>query len=62
MAWMKHGGGGKSRNELYEPYGLVFIICSAMPPEAGGWYSREVRSIKDFDGLKRRVVQLNKEK
>jgi TRAP-type mannitol/chloroaromatic compound transport system substrate-binding protein len=31
MAWMKHGGGGKLRDELYEPYGLVSIICGAMP-------------------------------
>jgi TRAP-type mannitol/chloroaromatic compound transport system substrate-binding protein len=29
-----------------------------MPPEAGGWYSREVRSIKDFDGLKMRTFGL----
>ena len=29
-----------------------------MPPEAGGWHRREVRSIKDFDGLKMRTFGL----
>ena len=58
MAWMKHGGGSKLRDELYEPYGLVSIICGAMPPEAGGWYRREVRSIEDFEGLKMRTFGL----
>ena len=29
-----------------------------MPPEAGGWYRRKVRSIKDFNGLKMRTFRL----
>ena len=58
MAWMKRGGDGKLRDKLYEPYGFVSIICGAMPPEAGGWYRREVSSIKDFDGLKMRTSDL----
>tara|TARA_E500000331_G_scaffold303571_1_gene306126 strand:- start:622 stop:930 length:309 start_codon:yes stop_codon:yes gene_type:complete len=29
-----------------------------MPKEIGGWYHREVRSIKEFDGLKMRTFRL----
>lgn len=58
IAWMKYGGGGKLRDELYEPYGLVSIICGAMPPEAGGWFRHEIKTVKDFNGLKMRTFGL----
>lgn len=58
LAWMKYGGGRALRDELYEPFGLVSITCGAMPPEAGGWYRQEIRTIDDFDGLKMRTFGL----
>lgn len=58
MAWMKFGGGDELRDDLYEPYGVVSLTCGAMAPEAGGWYRREIRSVKDFEGLKMRTFGL----
>ena len=58
IAWMYYGGGAALRDELYEPYGLVSLVCGAMAPEAGGWYRREIRSVKDFEGLKMRTFGL----
>jgi len=57
-AWMSYGGGAALRDELYEPYGLISIVCGAMAPEAGGWFRREIRHIDDFRGLKMRAFGL----
>lgn len=58
LAWIRHGGGARLRDELYEPYGLVSIVCGAMAPEAGGWYRRQITSVADFRGLKMRAFGL----
>tara|TARA_B100000676_G_scaffold306672_1_gene363437 strand:- start:2014 stop:3066 length:1053 start_codon:yes stop_codon:yes gene_type:complete len=57
-AWMSYGGGAALRDELYEPHGLISIVCGAMAPEAGGWFRREIRQIEDFRGLKMRAFCL----
>jgi TRAP-type mannitol/chloroaromatic compound transport system substrate-binding protein len=58
LAWMYHGGGLTLARELYAKYGVVNIPCAIFPPEASGWFRKEIRTVADFGGLKMRFVGL----
>ena len=60
MAWMFKGNGLKLWQEAYDKAGYnvkVFpiILC---PPETSGWYAKEIKSPKDFKGIKMRFYGL----
>jgi TRAP-type mannitol/chloroaromatic compound transport system substrate-binding protein len=60
MAWMFQGNGLKLWQEAYDEAGFnvkVFpvILC---PPETSGWFAKEIKSVKDFKGLKMRFYGL----
>jgi TRAP-type mannitol/chloroaromatic compound transport system substrate-binding protein len=54
LAWMYHGGGIELQNELFEKHGVRVIPCSIIPPEASGWFRREIRTVQDLKGVKMR--------
>jgi TRAP-type mannitol/chloroaromatic compound transport system substrate-binding protein len=54
LAWMYHGGGIELQNELFAKHGVHVIPCSIIPPEASGWFRREIRTVDDLKGLKMR--------
>lgn len=58
LAWMKHGGGEKGMQELYAKYGIHSIMCHLIPPEASGWFRKEIKSLDDMKGLKMRFFGL----
>jgi TRAP-type mannitol/chloroaromatic compound transport system substrate-binding protein len=58
LAWMKEGGGEKLMQELYGKYGIHSIMCHLIPPEASGWFRREIRTLDDLRGLKMRFFGL----
>ena len=54
-AWITRGGGMELWKEVYEPFNLVPFIAGNTGVQMGGWFNREINSIKDFNGLKMRM-------
>ncbi|MEX0959807.1 MAG: TRAP transporter substrate-binding protein [Burkholderiales bacterium] len=54
LAWMYYGGGIELQNELLAAHDLYAVPCSLIPPEASGWFRREIKSVDDLKGLKMR--------
>jgi TRAP-type mannitol/chloroaromatic compound transport system substrate-binding protein len=58
MAWMYYGGGLEMARELFGKYDVHNIPCGMIPPEASGWFRKEIRSVEDFKGMKMRFFGL----
>lgn len=58
MAWMYYGGGQEIIQRAYDPFNVQFLPCHVVVQEAGGWYNKEIKTIKDFDGLNMRIAGL----
>lgn len=55
VSWLHHGGGLELWQEIYEPYNLVPMACGVILSEAGGWYTSEINSPEDLQGLNIRI-------
>ena len=58
MAWMYHGGGLQFAREMFARHNLYNIPCAVIPPEASGWFRKEIRSVADLRGLRMRFFGL----
>jgi TRAP-type mannitol/chloroaromatic compound transport system substrate-binding protein len=58
MAWMYHGGGLEISREMFAKYDLHNIPCLIIPPEASGWFRKEINTVADLKGLKMRFFGL----
>lgn len=58
LAWYDYGGGQAMFEELYHGHNIHSIICGVTPPEAAGWFKREIKTMDDFKGLKIRFFGL----
>ena len=58
LAWIHHGGGLQLSRELFGKHGVYNIPCAIIPPEASGWFRREIKSVQDLKGLKMRFFGL----
>jgi TRAP-type mannitol/chloroaromatic compound transport system substrate-binding protein len=58
LAWMYHGGGLELARELFGKHGVYNIPCAIIPPEASGWFRKEIKSVEDLKGLKMRFFGL----
>lgn len=58
LAWLDYGGGKQLFEEVYHKHNIHSIICGMTPPEASGWFKKEITSIDDFKGLKIRFFGL----
>ena len=58
LAWMKEGGGEKMLQALYAKYNIHSVICHLIPPEASGWFRKEIKTLEDLKGLKMRFFGL----
>ena len=54
-AWMVEGNGGKLMREFYANYNIVNFPAGSTGAQMGGWYRKEIKSVKDMQGLKFRV-------
>ena len=54
-AWMEHGGGRKLMDEFYANYNIKSMSAGNTGTQMGGWYRKEIKSIKDINGLKMRL-------
>jgi TRAP-type mannitol/chloroaromatic compound transport system substrate-binding protein len=58
MAWMYHGGGLELAREMFAKHNVHNIPCAVIPPEASGWFRKEIKSVSDLKGLKMRFFGL----
>lgn len=58
LAWMYHGGGLQLENEMLAKHDVHAVICGIQPPEASGWFRKEITKVEDLKGLKMRFFGL----
>lgn len=58
MAWIYYGGGKELFEEIYAKHNIKGIFCGVIPPEASGWFRKEINSIEDMKGMKMRFFGL----
>ncbi len=56
--WYYQMGGHKLHLEVGEEFGLTSFLGGNTGPQAGGWFRKEIKSAKDFNGLKFRMPGL----
>jgi len=56
--WYYHMGGHQLHLELGEEFGLTSFLAGNTGPQSGGWFRKEIKSAKDFNGLKFRMPGL----
>jgi TRAP-type mannitol/chloroaromatic compound transport system substrate-binding protein len=54
-SWIVAGDGMKLWEELYSDFGLIPLPGGNTGVQAGGWFNREINSMKDLKGLKMRI-------
>lgn len=58
LAWMYHGGGLELADEMFSAHNVKYIPCTISPPEASGWFRKEIKSLDDLKGMKMRFFGL----
>ena len=58
MSWVYFGGGKEFYEELYARHNIKGILCGIIPPEASGWFRKEIKGPEDLKGLKMRFFGL----
>ncbi len=57
-AWILNGGGMKLWEEVYAPFNVKPFLAGNTGVQMGGWFNKEIKSIKDIKGLKMRIPGL----
>jgi TRAP-type mannitol/chloroaromatic compound transport system substrate-binding protein len=55
MAWLYRGGGLEAARAMFAAHDVHNIPCGLIPPEASGWFRKEIKSVDDFKGLRMRI-------
>ncbi|MDT8989299.1 TRAP transporter substrate-binding protein [Curvibacter sp. APW13] len=54
-AWQYQGNGLKLMREFYAKYNIVSFPMGNTGAQMGGWYRKEIKSVKDIKGMKMRI-------
>jgi TRAP-type mannitol/chloroaromatic compound transport system substrate-binding protein len=54
-AWFDQGGGRELMREFFKDYGIVNFMGGNTGTQMGGWFRKEIKSVKDLDGVKMRI-------
>lgn len=56
FSWFYFGNGTKLLQEMYDANGFNVKVwpMNLLPTESGGWFRKEIKSVKDFNGLRLR--------
>ena len=57
-AWMTHGGGLELLRDFFKDYNVYNIPSGNTGAQMGGWYSKEIKTVEDLNGLKFRIAGL----
>ncbi|BAF69903.1 TRAP transporter substrate-binding protein [Nitratiruptor sp. SB155-2] len=60
-AWMNYGNGLHLWRELYAKYNLYPLLGGNTDVQMGGWFRKEIHTLKDLKGLKMRIPGLGGE-
>jgi TRAP-type mannitol/chloroaromatic compound transport system substrate-binding protein len=60
-SWMMYGDGLKLWRELYARYNLYPLLGGNTNIQMGGWFRKEIKTLKDMQGLKMRIPGLGGE-
>ncbi|MBX9462223.1 MAG: TRAP transporter substrate-binding protein [Aquamicrobium sp.] len=58
LAWLRHGGGLELAQEFYARDNIHMLPCGILPPESGGWFRKEIKTLEDLRGIKMRFLGL----
>jgi TRAP-type mannitol/chloroaromatic compound transport system substrate-binding protein len=58
LAWMYYGGGLELSDEMFGEHNIKAIPCQMIPPEASGWFRKEIKTLDDVKGMKMRFFGL----
>lgn len=58
LAWLYRGGGLEMAREMFHQNGVHNIPCALIPPEASGWFRKEIKSVDELKGLRMRFFGL----
>lgn len=60
MAWLYYGNGMKLYQEMYDQAGfdVHVLACGVIAPESSGWFTKEINTPADLQGLKMRFFGL----
>ena len=56
QAWLQFAGGRALMDELYDKFNIVSMPAGNTGAQMLGWFRKEIKSVKDFEGLKMRVA------
>ncbi len=55
-AWLYEGGGSEMLNAFYaEEHGIIAFPAGATGAQMGGWFTKEINTVADIQGLKMRI-------
>jgi TRAP-type mannitol/chloroaromatic compound transport system substrate-binding protein len=54
-AWLFHGGGLELMREFFKEYNVHNIPMGNTGTQMGGWFRKEIKTVKDLEGLKFRI-------
>ena len=54
-AWFYYGGGMELMKKVYDRHGVYSFPGGNTGNQMGGWFRKEIKSVKDLDGLKMRI-------
>ena len=54
-AWFYYGGGMELMQEVYDRHKVLAFPGGNTGNQMGGWFKKEIKSLKDLDGLKMRI-------
>ncbi len=57
-AWLYYGGGQALWDELYAPFNLKPFAAGSTGAQMGGWFNKEISTVKELEGLKMRMPGL----
>ena len=57
-AWLYHGGGLEAMQKVYSEFNIINFPAGNTGTQMGGWFKKEIKSLKDLKGLKMRIPGL----
>ncbi len=54
-AWFYYGNGMKYMKEIHSKFGVLAYPGGNSGVQMGGWFKKEIKSVKDLKGLKMRI-------